>query len=266
MCPRRRARAPLRLPRARALRARVRAIASTRPRLLLDPYAKAIAGTRRRGSDALLGYRVGDPAEDARRRTSATARPYVPQERGGRRRVRLGGRPPAAHAAGIAHGHLRGPRQGLHRAPSRRAARRSAAPTRASPAPRRGRPPDASSASPRSSCCPCTTRSPRSTSPTAASRTTGATTRSASSRRTRASPPSGARGAAGRRVQDDGEDAAPGGHRGHPRRGVQPHRGGQPPRPDALASAASTTPRTTASRPTIRAATWTTRAAATRST
>ena len=39
--------------------------------------------------------------------------------------------------------------------------------------------------------------------------------------------------------------AARGRHRGHPRRRLQPHRRGQPSRPDAVASAASTTPATT---------------------
>ena len=55
----------------------------------------------------------------------------------------------------------------------------------------------------------------------------------------------GGRGPAGERVQVDGEGAAPGRHRGHPRRRLQPHRRGQPPRPDAVACAASTTPPTT---------------------
>ena len=39
---------------------------------------------------------------------------------------------------------------------------------------------------------------------------------------------------AGARVQGDGEGAPPRGHRGDPRRRLQPHRGGQPPRPDAV--------------------------------
>ena len=56
------------------------------------------------------------------------------------------------------------------------------------------------------------------------------------------------------------------GHRGDPRRGLQPHRRRQPAGPDALASAASTTPATTACRPKTRATTWTSPAAATRST
>ena len=49
------------------------------------------------------------------------------------------------------------------------------------------------------------------------------------------------------RVQDDGEGAALRRHRGDPRRGLQPHRRRQPARPDAVASAASTTPPTTGS-------------------
>ena len=44
----------------------------------------------------------------------------------------------------------------------------------------------------------------------------------------------GRQGPGGARVQGHGQGAAPGGHRGDPRRGLQPHRGGQPPRPDAL--------------------------------
>ncbi len=44
----------------------------------------------------------------------------------------------------------------------------------------------------------------------------------------------GGAGRAGARVQGDGEGAAPSGHRGDPRRRLQPHRGGQPPRPDAV--------------------------------
>ena len=50
---------------------------------------------------------------------------------------------------------------------------------------------------------------------------------------------------AGARVQGHGQGAAPGGHRGDPRRRLQPHRGGQPPRADARRSRASTTPPTT---------------------
>ena len=52
---------------------------------------------------------------------------------------------------------------------------------------------------------------------------------------------------AGAGVQVDGEGAARGRHRGDPRRGLQPHRRGQPPRARRWPSAASTTPPTTGS-------------------
>ena len=68
---------------------------------------------------------------------------------------------------------------------------------------------------------------------------------------------------AGRRVQVDGQGAARGGHRGHPRRGVQPHRGGRPHGARRCPSAASTTPPTTGCRTPSAGATWTTPAAAT---
>ena len=67
------------------------------------------------------------------------------------------------------------------------------------------------------------------------------------------------------RVQDDGEDAARGRHRGDPRRRLQPHRRRQPARARRCRSAASTTPPTTGCRRTTRATTWTSPAAATRS-
>ncbi len=50
----------------------------------------------------------------------------------------------------------------------------------------------------------------------------------------------------GPRVQDDGPQSARRRHRGDPRRGLQPHGRRQPAGADALASAASTTPPTTA--------------------
>jgi hypothetical protein len=50
--------------------------------------------------------------------------------------------------------------------------------------------------------------------------------------------------------KQDGAGTAPGRHRGHPRRGLQPHRRGRPWRPHLSRSAASTTPPTTASAPT----------------
>ena len=53
---------------------------------------------------------------------------------------------------------------------------------------------------------------------------------------------------AGRRVQDPGQGSAQERHRGHPRRGVQPHRRGQRERAVLSRSAASTTRPTTCSR------------------
>ena len=70
---------------------------------------------------------------------------------------------------------------------------------------------------------------------------------------------------AGGRVPRHGQGAAPGGHRGHPRRRVQPHRGGRRARPDAVLPRARQRRPTTSSRTTARA-TPTTPAAATRST
>ena len=225
-------------------------------KLLLDPYAKAIAGTRRVGATPSSATGSAIPTATPRRTTRDSA-PYVPKSVVIDPAVRLGGRPAAAHAAGT-HGHLRGARQGLHRAPSRRAAGRCAAPTPASPAPagvdylhrarrHRGR---AAARAP--------LRRRASTWSTAGSPTTGATTRSASSPPTRASPPSGVRGQQVAEFKTMVKTLHRGGHRGDPRRGLQPHRRGQPPRADALL------PRHRQRRllpprcPTTRATTWTT--------
>ena len=82
-------------------------------------------------------------------------------------------------------------------------------------------------------------------------------------RRFAASQHAGRRGA---RVQADGARAARRRPRGHPRRRLQPHRGGQSARARRCRSRGSTTRRTTGSSPTTRATTWTSPAAATRST
>ena len=71
---------------------------------------------------------------------------------------------------------------------------------------------------------------------------------------------------AGARVQGDGEGAAPRRHRGDPRRRLQPHRRGRPPRPDARVPRDRQRRRTTGSSPTTAAATSTSPAPATRST
>lgn len=82
------------------------------------------------------------------------------------------------------------------------------------------------SASPPSSCCRSTSSRTRTTWCAGGCATTGATTPSAISRPCRIRR-HGHPGAAGRRVQADGAGAARRGHRGDPRRRLQPHRGGR---------------------------------------
>ena len=211
--------------------------------------------------------------------------PYVPDgERGrrprarrrGRRRgdpevrrhrpaLRLGGRPPAGHAAGR-HGDLRDPRQGLHDAPPGRAARTCAAPTPGSPPSRR------------STTCSDLGVTAVELLPVHHIADESFLARARASRNYWGyttigyfAPHSGyaATGSRGEQVREfKGMVKAlhQAGHRGDPRRRLQPHRRGQPPRPDAVASRASTTPPTTGSCPTTRATTWTSPAPATRST
>ncbi len=70
----------------------------------------------------------------------------------------------------------------------------------------------------------------------------------------------------GPRVQDDGARAARRRHRGDPRRGLQPHRRGQPAGPDAVAARHRQRVLLPPGRRSSRATTWTSPAAATRST
>ena len=97
-------------------------------KLLLDPYAKAIDGS--------VDWDAGVLRLPLRStRTSATTDDSARVHAQGRRAqpvLRLGRRPPPAHAAARVD-HLRGPRQGLHRPAPRRSRRRCAAPTPASP-------------------------------------------------------------------------------------------------------------------------------------
>ena len=78
----------------------------------------------------------------------------------------------------------------------------------------------------------------------------------------RATPPRAAR-RAGAGVQGDGAGAARGEHRGHPRRGLQPHRRGQPPGSDAELPGHRQRRLLPAGRRTTSATTWTPRAPAT---
>ena len=184
----------------------------------------------------------GDPTRPRRARPrQRAARAEV-----GRRRpdaLRLGRRPAAARRRWHETRDLRGAREGLHDAPPR-ACPTELRGTYAGPrAPRRDRPPAAASASPRSSCCRSTSsshdahlveRGPAQLLGLQLDRLLRAAHRV---RGDRAAPAS--RSAEFKQMV---QDAARGRHRGDPRRRLQPHRRGQPPRPDALASRASTTP------------------------
>ena len=196
-------------------------------KLLVDPYAKALVG---RGRLAHAGARL-----QARTRRPHLRRPGQrgrdAQVGGGERRLRLGRRPPSRYALAQDH-HLRAARQGLHQAPPRGTggASRHLRRSRASGSDR---------------------------APEGAGRDRGRA--AAGSRVGRRGVPRGAlsaqllglqhprvlrtraalrqsetAGGAGGRVEDHGEGSARGGHRGHPRRRLQPHLRGQPPRSDPV--------------------------------
>ena len=89
-------------------------------KLLLDPYAKAIAGTIDYGRREPLPYVPDGDDADLVLDTEDDARGDA-EVRRHRRELRLAGRRRGAPADPVARGgHLRGARQGLHRAPSRR--------------------------------------------------------------------------------------------------------------------------------------------------
>ena len=152
------ARAALRLPRPRPVRAGARAALQSRARAARSvrqaPSTASSAGTR-----AASRTSSASPTRTCARRRGP---------RSGRRAassidpdVRLGRRRAAAHAAAPV-GDLRGARARARRCATRRCPRSCAAPTPASRT-RRSSPPAASSASPRSSCCRCTPSSTTST-------------------------------------------------------------------------------------------------------
>ena len=227
-------------------------------KLLLDPYAKAT--TREIDWDqSLFGYTFGDEdlaqrrrlggAHDARRRREPV--------------LRLGGRPPARLSVQRER-HLRGARQGAHPpAPGR--ARGAARHLRRSRAPRGGRAPPA----PRHHGDRADARAPvraglHAARPGAAQLLGLQHPRvlrpARLLRRHRRARPAGAG------VQGDGEGAARGRHRGDPRRRLQPHRRGQPPRPHAQLQGHRQPGVLPPRRGRPAATTWTTRAPGTRST
>ena len=93
---------------ARPVRARARATASIRHKLLIDPYAKAITGDVR-WNDALFGYTRRRPGRGPLARRRATAPAFMPKCVVVDAGLHVGRRPPAAHAV-EPHGHLRVPR------------------------------------------------------------------------------------------------------------------------------------------------------------
>ena len=162
---RRAARPALRLSRARPLRARGRATASTRTSCLLDPYAKAIGG-HGRWDDALFGYRSAADASDLSLDTRDSARLRAASAWWSTRRSRWGDdRPPRTpwHETVIYELHVKGFTDAASRTIPEElrgtyAGLASAAGHRPSPRAR---------ASPPSSCCRSTTSSTSGTSPSA---------------------------------------------------------------------------------------------------
>ena len=154
-----------------------------------------------------------------------------PEVRRRRSALRLGGRPPAGDAV-ARHGHLRGAREGLHEAAPGRARRparhvrgaRIRGGARVLPGARRDGGRAAAGAPHRRRAHP-----PRQGTDQLLGLLVDRLPRAARALR-------GDRHARqpGARVQGDGEGAAPRRHRGDPRRRLQPHRRGQPPRADAL--------------------------------
>ena len=221
----------LRLPRARAVRARPRGTAATRTSCCSTPTPRRSSGEIdwRPGAVRATTSATRTSRNDARqpRRTRCSASSSTRTSTG----ATTGRRATPYHETR----HLRGPRQGPHEDAPRRPRGASAARTPASP-----------------------TRRSSSTSPTLGVTADRAACRSTSSSRTRTlrrqgpaqllglqhhrllrparrrTPPPATRGQQVAGVQGDGQGAARGRHRGHPRRRLQPHRRGQPPGPDAV--------------------------------
>ncbi len=235
---RRRARAALRLPRPRPVRPGARACAATRPSCCSTPTPRRSTATST-GTQSLFSLPTSTTPTQLQRPT--TRAPYMPKSSWSTRSstgATTGRRARPYNETVIYEAHVKG----LTKLPPGRPRASCAAPTPASPT--------------RRSSSTCTTLgvtavelmpvhqfvARRAPGRARACATTGATTRSASSPRT---PRYAAAGQRGQQVQEFKamvKRAARGRHRGDPRRGLQPHRRGQPPRPDAVASAASTTP------------------------
>ena len=235
--PPRRPRPALRLPRARAVGPGARACAATRQAAARSRTRKAVEG-RCSGTTAsfALPLRRSRRVDERRRQRAAHA-----ASRSSSTRTSTGATTAARHAAGTRRSSTRSHVKGFTmRHPDVPEELRGTYAGLAHPAGRSTT--SRRSASPPSSCCPSTSSS---------------TTRTCVERGLRnywgynsigyfaphnAYAASGQRGRAGAGVQADGQGAARRRHRGDPRRRLQPHRRGQPPRARCCRSRASTTP------------------------
>ena len=200
------ARAALRLPRRTARTSPSEGCASTPRKLLIDPYAKALAGeVDWRGAAVRLPARRPDARTS--RSTSATTPGACRKGVVVDPRFDWGDdRPPRRALAPTRH--LRGARQGLHRTATRRCRRSTARHLRRPGLASRRSTTSRRSASPRSSCCRCTSSSTTSACvDTGLCQLLGLQHASTTSRPTRATPPGRPR-RPGDRVQGDGEGAA----------------------------------------------------------
>ncbi len=172
-------------------------------KLLLDPYARAIAGERHMGSGGARARRGLGPVRPAIHRA--------------RRAVRLGRRPTPTDPA-RRHDRLRDARQGLHEAASRRAPG-TPRDVRRPGAPGRGRTPGAARGDRRAAAAGAPVRPRPGARRARAAQLLGLSV----DRILRAAQ----RVRVGRRLQVDGQGAARRGTGGHPRRRLQPHRRGR---------------------------------------
>ncbi len=229
-------------------------------KLLLDPYAKAVEGAVE-WDEAVFPYHFDEPETLEER---PRQRPVHAQVRGHQPLLRLGERPAAAHPAARV-GDLRGPRQGLH--PAAPGHPRGAARHLRGPGASGGdRPPEAAGGHRRRAAAGPPVRPGQPAARARAAQLLGLQLDRLPRPPQRVRRGGRLHGAAGAGVQADGEDPAPGGHRGDPRRGLQPHRRGEPPGAAAVVQGDRQHRLLPARCRTTRATTWTTPAPATAST
>ena len=196
---------------------------------------QAAARPLRQGRRWPVGVERGDFSLPLRRsrvvEKRSRQRAVLPEERGHQSVLRLGTRSAPEHALAQDR-RLRNTREGVHEAPPghpRGAARN----LRGHGPPGRGEVPAASRRHRGGAAAGAPVRAGLDTRARRGCATTGATTRSATLRRT-TSTRAGQPRRTGPGVQAAGQDPARGRHRSDPRRGLQPHRRGQPSRADAV--------------------------------